>query len=379
MQTQSQDYGISSGIVDEQFSRVREQFEKNYQIFDELGSAVCVIVEGRTVVDLVAGWKNNHRSLAWNSETLVNVWSSTKGVVAICFAMLVDDGLASYDDLVVKHWPEFGANGKESVTIEMLLSHQAGLAAFDGPTTVEELLSGEPIADRLASQAPMWEPGSASGYHMMTFGNIVSALFRRIEGRSIKQFVEDELVRRRNLNIHIGLPTNLSDNVAEIALSESIDLSFRENPTKLQEAVFTRPKIDPLVCNEQIWKDADLPSANGFATATSLAKLYATLIDKDTPLVSKSTLADATRLLFEGEDLILKIFARWGCAFALNADDVYGPNPKSFGHTGWGGSFAMADPDAGISMSYTPNNMGYKLRNDPRANALIDAVYRCLN
>jgi len=107
MQTQSQDYGISSGIVDEQFSRVREQLEKNYQIFDELGSAVCVIVEGRTVVDLVAGWKNKHRSLAWNSETLVNVWSSTKGVVAICFAMLVDDGLASYDDLVVRIWREW--------------------------------------------------------------------------------------------------------------------------------------------------------------------------------------------------------------------------------------------------------------------------------
>jgi len=121
-----------------------------------------------------------------------------------------------------------------------------------------------------------------------------------------------------------------------------------------------------------------LPAANGFSNAAALARLYAVVIDRNYPLVSPETLACAIQPRFEGEDLILKLFARWGCGFVLNAGDLYGPNPSSFGHTGWGGSFAMADPDARVAMSYTTNNMGYALRQDPRANVLIEAVYQCL-
>jgi len=367
------------GMAKSEFQAVRDCFLENYEKFDELGSAVCIIVDGNKVVDLYTGWKDVDRRSPWTKNTLVNIWSATKGVVAISFAMIVDAEMVSYDDLVAKFWPEFAVNGKEKITIAELLSHQAGLAAFDGPATIEQLLSGDTIADRLAAQAPMWPPGSASGYHMMTYGNIVSALFQRIEGRNIKQFIHDELFQKRGLDIHVGLPLNLRGDVADIVLSDSIDLSFRDNPTDLQSAVFTRPTVDPMVANEDIWKDANLPSANGYSNALTLAKLYAEVIDKAKPLISTETLNQATQMMVEGEDLILKIFARWGCGFALNAGGVYGPGARSFGHTGWGGSFAMADPDARLAMSYTPNNMGYKLRNDPRANVLIDAAYRCLS
>jgi len=368
------------GHVGDGFAPVRDTFLQNYHAFDERGSAVCVYLDGKPVIDLVGGWKDVNRQSQWTQDTIVNIWSATKGVVAICFAMAVDAKLASYDDLVLKYWPEFAVKGKDQITIKVLLSHQAGLAAFDTPATLEDLLAGEPMADRLAAQAPLWTPGSASGYHMMTYGNIVSALFRRIEGRSIKQFIQEEFAEKRGLNIHIGLPSRFEEHAAEIALSDSIDLSFRDNVSELQEMVFTRPHIEPLVCNEEIWKDADLPSANGFSNASALAKLYAALIDEDAPLVGADTLAHATRPLFEGEDLILKIHARWGCGFVLNTDDgLYGPNFGAFGHTGWGGSCGFTDPEAGVAMSYTPNNMGYKLRNDPRAKALIDTVYRCLS
>ena len=365
------------GFVEQPFENVRAAYEQNFSSYDEVGSAVCVKLGGQTVVDLYAGQRSRTGPPDWSEQTLVNVWSTTKGIVAICYAMLVSRGLTSYEDLVSDYWPEFAANGKGSVTIAELLSHQAALAALEDGASIHKLYAPDAAA-KLAQAIPLWPPGLNSGYHILTYGPLVTELFRRIEGRSLKDFVRDEFFIARDWDFHIGLPESRESDCAETIVSETLDLSVRDNPSELQRRVFTSPFLEPLDANTPEWKRADLPSANGFSNAKTIAEIYANVIDSSEPILSSQALLQATTPQFEGKDLILTSNSRWGCGFVLNVDDLFGQSEKAFGHTGLGGSFGFADPDSGIAMSYTPNCMGYRLRADPRARALIDEVFACL-
>ncbi len=367
---------VVSGVCEDEFANVRNAFAANFTERGEVGAAVTVIREGRVVVDLAGGWADAAHERPWRSDTLVNVWSTTKGVAAACFAMLADAGRISYGDAVADHWPDFAAAGKGDVTIAQLLSHQAGLCGFATPATVADLLSGRPAADRLAAQAPLWPLGTGSGYHAITGGILATELFRRIDGRSIRAFVEDELRTGRGLDIAIGLPHADEARRAELIAPPELNSTQSGAFTPVQLAALANPVLDPLLPNDPAWRAADLPSANGHATAQALARLYAMLVDGT--LIGPRALAEATSLYVEGTDLVLGVPARWGAGFLLNADGIYGPNTAAFGHSGWGGSFAFADPAAGLAMSYTMNRMGTQLRDDPRGLALIDAVYAAL-
>jgi CubicO group peptidase (beta-lactamase class C family) len=368
---------IINGYVDLPFEPVKEVFDNNFKQFDELGSAFSVKHNGQTVVDLKAGPIAIESEVNWSDQTLVNVWSSTKGIVAICYCILVSRGLISYKDKVCKYWPEFGVNNKSDITIADLLSHKAGLAALHEGASIQDLLSIKAI-DELANATPLWAPSKTSGYHILTYGTLVTELFRRIEGRSLKKFIEQEFYEDRCWDIHIGLPSEREIDAAEISVSHTLDLSIRNNASELQHRVFTSPTLNPLDANLQEWKSADLPSANGFSNAKAIADIYAALINSSDTLVSKEALSQAIEAQFEGHDIIMASFSRWACGFVLNADGVFGPNPNSFGHSGLGGSLGFADPDNQIAISYTPNRMGYKPRSDPRAIALIDMAYSCL-
>jgi len=187
------------GFCSPKFDRVQEVFVENFREHGELGADFALIVGGDVVVDMWAGHRDVARQQPWERNTITNVWSTTKGVMAACFAILVDRGLMSYDDEVRQYWPEFAEAGKSKVTIGMLLAHQAGLSGFTTPATIDDLLSGEVAAQRLAAQAPIWEPGTTAGYHGMTLGILATALFSRIEGRSIKQFVAEEFAAEFDL------------------------------------------------------------------------------------------------------------------------------------------------------------------------------------
>jgi len=366
------DFAVS-GHCDPRFAAVREALHANFTERGEIGAAVTVIVDGAVAVDLTAGWRDAARTRPWQPDTLVNVWSSTKGVAAACFAMLVDAGRISYDDPVARHWPDFAAEGKAAVTIGQLLSHQAGLCGFTTPATFADLLAGPAAAARLAAQAPLWQPGTASGYHAISVGILATELFRRITGTSLRQFVADDLRARRGFDISIGLDARDESRRAEVIAQPEMDSAQMGSLTPPQIAALANPPLDPLAPNRREWRDADLPSANGHGNARALAELYAALIDGR--LVSPDTLSKATRTQIESVDLVLGLSARWGAGFLMNTDGIYGPNRGAFGHSGWGGSFAMADPGAQIAMSYTMNRMGVQLRDDPRAKALISAVY----
>jgi CubicO group peptidase (beta-lactamase class C family) len=377
-----------------QFDHVREVFMRNFADHAELGASVAVTLGGELVVDLWGGWKDEARTQPWTRETRAPLWSGTKPITGICFAMIVDRGLATYEDRVSKYWPEFGAEGKEAVTIAQLLSHQAGLTGFLMPTTLSELLSTDVAAARLAAQAPFWPPGTACGYHGVTTGPIASTIFKRIEGRPIRQFVAEEIALPFNLGVSIGLDPEDFELAAETVRPEqdielrglfgvdgSVSASKPGNPNlSPAQAAAMNPPIDGRYANLPEWRAADLPSANGFGNARSLAELYALVLGHSRNgrrLARPEVIAEATRVRTAGMDQVKNVYARWAAGFAVN-EGLYGPNPDTFFHAGLGGTFSLGDPVADISVSYTPNRMGDLFERDPRRRGLVTAVYDCL-
>lgn len=369
------------GYCSPKFERVRDAFVANFRDHEELGADFSLIVRGEVVADLWAGSRDVARRRPWTRDTITNIWSATKGVNAACFAMLVDRGRISYDDKVSQYWPEFGAAGKADVTIGMLLAHQAGLSGFTAPATMADLLAGEAAAQRLAAQSPIWEPGSAAGYHGMTLGILATALFARIEGRSIKQFVAEEIATAFDLDISIGLAPEDEDRVAEMLPVPSLDTSKFDTSNRAQQAAFTNPVTPGSLSNDAAWRAADLPSANGYSNARALAGLYALLLrprEDGRTLAGRTAVSQATRCRFEGVDLVKGVYTRWSAGFWLNPGKLYGPNLEAFGHSGWGGSFAFADPIADVAVAYTMNRMSDQFELDPRRRGLIDSVYASL-
>ena len=362
------------------FELVREAFASNFSERTDVGAAVALVIDGRIVVDLWGGVADPAEGREWNADTLANIWSTTKGVTAACFAMLVDRGQIDYDLPVAHYWPEFGVAGKEKITVAMMLSHQAGLCGFRDPATIEDFYDAERAAARLAAAEPFWVPGTQSGYHAITIGFLATALFKRVEGRTIKQFVSDEFGR---LGMNIGLPLSLAHHAATMIAPPSLtSTGLVQDMTDAQFAAIANPPIDPLAPNSDDWRAAEIPSANGFATARSLAVLYGALAGDGTingdRLIGTDAIASATVERISGVDAILGIQASWGCGFLRNTDQVYGPNEAAFGHSGWGGSFAFGDPAARLGLSYTMNRMGTDLINDPRNVAIVNAVYESL-
>ena len=365
-----------SGHCDPGFEPLREAFEANFSERGEIGAAIALVVDGRLAVDLWGGSTDEGGTHPWQANTLVNIWSTTKGVTAACFAMLVDRGQIEYDKPVAHYWPEFGAAGKEQVTVAMMLSHQAGLCGFDTPASMADLYDLGSAAARLAAMEPLWEPGTQSGYHAVTVGFLASELFRRVEGRSIREFVADELSA---FDLSIGLPADRTARAATMIAPPSLS-SAPPMPelNQVQIAALANPVMDPTVPNTAEWRAAEIPSANGFAHARGLAQLYGALSIGNSLVASAETVAEATRVRIEGPDAVLGLSARWASGFLRNILGLYGSNETAFGHSGWGGSFAFADPDRKLGFAYAPNRMGSDLVGDPRSVALVAALEICL-
>ncbi|CAN7587202.1 beta-lactamase family protein [Phenylobacterium sp. LjRoot164] len=365
------------GSADPAFAALAAEFERNFAERGDVGAALSLVIDGAPVVDLWAGSLDAARARPWAADSVVNIWSTTKAVGALCFAMLVDRGLCAYDDKVARWWPQFAAHGKDGVTIAMLLSHQAGLCSFRDPAVVEDFYDLETAAARLAATEPLWPPGSRSGYHAISIGVLAGALFRRIEGRSLTDFVAAELAAPLGLDLTLGLPASEEARRAEmIAPPELATSNMTTDLNPSQAAAYLNPVIEPLLPNSPAWRACELVSANGFSNARSLARLFGEVAAGR--LLSAQTLAQATQLRISGLDEVLGVPARWAAGFLLNTDGLYGPSPSTFGHSGWGGSFAMIDPDRKAALAYTMNRMGTDLVGDPRDVALIAAAYEGL-
>ncbi|MFE7958001.1 serine hydrolase domain-containing protein [Streptomyces sp. NPDC057413] len=379
------------GHCDPRFTAVREAFEENFRQRGELGAAVAVTVGGVTVVDLWGGWADTARTRPWERDTVVNVWSTTKGPVALAAHLLADRGLLDLDAPAARYWPEFAAAGKEGVLVRHLLSHRAGLAGLREPHSFEELCDWELTTRRLAATEPWWEPGTRSGYHALTYGFLVGEVVRRVTGMLPGAFLRKEVTGPLGIDFTIGLPEEEAHRAAELVHAPA-------RPDSEQGAVFaqlapaalaalTNPPVGAAQANTARWRAAEIPAANGHGTARAVAALYGILAGRGAYGDARVLSAEAAERVREGQgacrDLVL------GAGFAHDTEvglglwlsgpnGSYGPNPKAFGHDGFGGSCGLADPEAGVSLGYVMNRMGPHIADDPRKTALVDALYGAL-
>ncbi|MFF4394983.1 serine hydrolase domain-containing protein [Streptomyces sp. NPDC001480] len=379
------------GHCDARFTAVRRAFEENFRDREELGAAVAVTVGGETVVDLWGGWADAARSRPWQRDTLVNVWSTSKGPVALCAHILADRGLLDFDAPVADYWPEFAAAGKEKVLVRHLLSHRAGLSGPREPHSLRELYDWELTTARLAATEPWWEPGTRSGYHALTYGFLVGEVVRRVSGLRPGAFLEREVTGPLGIDFRIGLPEREAGRAAELvhprAASSGEQAAIFSQLAPAAIAALTNPAVGAKEANTPEWRAAEIPAANGHGTARAVAELYGVFAGRGTYRGLRVLSAEAAERVREGQgscrDLVLGAgFEREtevGLGLWLSGPNgSYGPNPRAFGHDGFGGSCGLADPEAGASLGYVMNRMGPHIADDPRKRALVDALYRAL-
>ncbi|MFE7569446.1 serine hydrolase domain-containing protein [Streptomyces sp. NPDC057539] len=379
------------GHCDERFAAVRAAFERNFEECDELGAAVSVLADGEPVADLWVGWADGARTRPWERETLVNVWSTTKGPTALCAHLLIDRGLLDPDAPVAAYWPEFAAAGKESVLVRQLLAHRAGLAGLREPHSVEQLYDWESTTSRLAATEPWWEPGTRSGYHAITYGFLVGEVVRRVTGLLPGEFLHREVTGPLGIDFTIGLPEKEAARAAELVhprtplTAEQAAAFAHMEPVAL--AALGNPATGAADANTAAWRAAEIPATNGHGTARAVAALYGILAGRGRLGEHRVLSPETVERVREGQgacrDLVL------GAGFAHDTEiglglwlsgrnGSYGPNPRAVGHDGFGGSCGLADPEAGVSLGYVMNRMGSNIADDPRKMALIDALYSAL-
>lgn len=388
----------SSGWTADGFEGVREVFDMNFAEGLEVGAAFSAYHRGRKVVDLWGGVADSASGRPWEEDTIILVFSTTKGITAICANKLVQDGRLDASAPVAQYWPEFAKNGKEDITIEYLLSHQAGLAWIDGEMTAEEALSWEPVIEALENQHPSWVPGSQHGYHATTFGWLVGEVIRRVTGRSVGTYFRDEIADPLGLDTWIGLPESQEPRAATLIsmLPEGISVEALaapgDDPVLQMIAMFLGPEtmlgrslyapggalLDQDIWNTRAMRAAEVPAANGMTDARSLARLYASCIGEvdGVRVLDAAQIDRATTQLTEGPNrVLLDLDIQFGLGFMLRSDLLPIGGARSFGHFGAGGSVGWADPDADLAFGYVMNRMDMGLAGDQRSLRLINACY----
>ncbi len=388
------------------YEAVRDAFAGNFAARGELGAGVAVVAHGKPVVSLWAGWADEARTRPWQRDTLVHVWSTTKAMTALCVHILMDRGELDPDAPVARYWPEFAAAGKAGIPLRWVLSHRAGLAGLDVPVSVSDLLDWEKMTSLLAAQKPLWEPGTASGYHAITFGYLAGEVVRRVTGQSLGQFFAAEVAGPLSADFHIGLGRRDLPRCADLAGPSPsgrqlarFARDFGDGNLAARAQLIGRP-LGVRDVNDPDWRRAEIPAANGHGTALALATIagaLATVRENAGPenagpenagpenagpprLISPATLAAARTGQGRGQDLVLQVPMEFGLGVALSGPEGwFGPNPAAFGHNGAGGSAVSVDPEAGIGFAYVMNRMGTGLVDDPRKTAVLAAVYASLD
>ena len=376
------------------FEGVRDVFEKNFADGLEVGAAFTAYHRGQPVADLWGGVADESDQRPWVEDTLEVVFSTTKGAAAICAHQLAQAGRLDVDAPVVEYWPEFGQAGKERIPVSFLLSHQAGLAWVDEPLTLEEALAWEPMIHALEHQAPAWEPGTAQGYHAITYGYLVGEVVRRITGRSIGTYFHDEIAAPLGLNFWIGLPEDQEPRVGRLIGGIVADDAQVDDQTRAAMAEFTGPGTmlgkaltgggafsGPGIWNSRPVHAAEIPAAAGVSDARSIARMYAACLTEvdGVRLLSADQVRTATIQRTHGPNIVLlDLDLQFGLGFIVPSTLVQLGGPHSFGHFGAGGSAGWADPDADLAFGYVMNRMDMGLAGDQRSFGLITACYDAL-
>jgi CubicO group peptidase (beta-lactamase class C family) len=381
---------IVHGEVAAGFEAVQQAFVANFDQHGDVGAAFALFVGGTKVVDIWGGVADVKKDREWDAETLTLVYSASKGITAIVAHLLAQRGELDLDAPVVSYWPEFGAEGKQNVPVRWLLSHRTGLPTFERRITVEEALAWEPAVEALATQHPLWEPGTTYGYHALTYGWLVGEVIRRATGRSLSQILTEDISDPHGLDLWIGLPASEEPRVSRLIAATPPILDeaglagvpadqlqrMRESTDPSSLAFRTlNPTHPPFNFNSPALHAGELGAANAITTARALAKLYASTMGEvdGIRVLEPATVAAATKEQSSGTDFVMGTPGRFGTGFQLPFDGSL-MGPSSYGHAGAGGSLAFADPDTGVAFAYMMNRMQIFFGPDPRTRGLIEAV-----
>ena len=379
------------GHVEPGFEGVRDAFANNFAEHGEVGATYAFYVDGTRVVDLWGGERPD-RGVPYDGDTLQIVFSSTKGAAAACAHLLAQRGQLDLDAPVVTYWPEFGQAGKDHIPVRWLLSHQAGLPTIDAELSREEALAWEPVIHALEVQKPYWEPGTAHGYHALTYGYLVGEVVRRIDGRTLGSFFREELAEPLGLDFWIGLPEEYEPRVAPMIPMGAGDGASLEDLLGADSLMVRALNLNGALAgdlasnaNQRDFRAAELPAANGVANARSLARLYAALIggvDGGPPeaMLDAEQIGVARALQTSGLDQVLSLpgfDVESTIALGFWAASPFAPmgGRHAFGHYGAGGSVGFADPEHHVAGGYVMSKMDMGVSGDPRSGALIRASY----
>jgi CubicO group peptidase (beta-lactamase class C family) len=387
------------GAVEPGFEGVADAFRANFEQHGEVGAAASVYVGGRKVVDLWGGVADRDAGTPYTEDSLQLVFSTTKGATAACANLLAQRGDLDIDAPVAEYWPEFKRHGKGDIPVRWLLCHKAGLPYVDATLTLEEALAWDPMIRALEEQAPVWEPGTAHGYHATTYGWLVGEVVRRISGKSLGTFFHDEIATPLDLEFWIGLPDEQQARVAPLiqwgnSLASSSDPAMAELMAQFMGPDTMLGKA--LVAPNNVFSDAEggfnnpairageIPAANGVTNARSLARFYAGLsgtVERgpSEPLLTEEQVARASELQTSGPDKCLFFETTFGLGFFVASPFAPYGGERSFGHTGAGGSVGFTDPENGIGFGYVMNKMMAGLNGDPRSGGLIKALYAAID
>ena len=370
-----------TGFAPARFAAVKDAFARSFEAGEELGARFTLVEAGEVVLDLMGGWADRKRVDPFGERTLVPVFSSTKAVAAIMVARLVEAGKLDYGQTVASVWPEYGQAGKDRVTIEQAISHQDGLPGFPKPMDPALWTDWEAICAKLAAMAPMWPPGTASGYHPVTVGYVVGEIFRRIDGRTIGTAFREDIGAPFGLDFWIGLPEEAEGRVAELVRPSALpDFGEINDATR---AAFLAPWSSAAGKAGADYRRMEVPSTNGYGTAEAMAKLMGALANDGWldggEILSPALIAEATRERIRGQDLVLPYVMSWAAGFMRNEPTFpWGAGAQTFGHSGWGGSCCFADPERKLGGGYAMNKQGVALMGDERPGRLIATVYDAL-
>lgn len=378
-----------AGYVAPGFEPVREAFEQNFADDLELGAGFTALRGDEILVNLTAGWMDRQKTKVWDSQTIVPVYSTSKGISALVVAHVISGSSdVTYDTPLVELWPEFGAHGKDQLTIADVLSHQGGLSGFKDQIDPAIWLDPAATAAKLADTPPLWSPvpDGTSGYHPSTWGYIAWEIVRRLTGKTLGTVLAETFAHTAGassfdeIDFRIGTPESEHDRIADIQRPRELPKLGEMNEYK--KAAFMTKWAGP-DRGGAVWRETEIPSANGHGSAEGVARLYGMYANNgvlgDERLVDDETWADFTKVRVSGQDRVLPFEVEFAAGMMRNSNLYFGKNPDALGHAGWGGSAAFGDPANGISCGYVMNRQSNHLLGDPRPKRLFDAVYDCLD
>lgn len=380
--------GISypvTGFVESGFEPVAEQFLKNFELGQEVGATVAATLEGRLVVDLWGGYRDRGLTLPWGKDTLVCMMSVNKAVVATCIARAMEQGFFCAEDPVSHYWPEFAAEGKEGIPIQWLLDHRAGLAVIEPRLPKGAIYDREAMVEALARMTPLWEPGKKAGYHILTQGFLLGEVLRRTTGKTVGTYFRDEIAMPLCIDYHNGLPESEHYRCADyvMTLGGTILDEAAKDPSSWQGRAWAQLK-EGEDFNSYEWRSAEICSANGHGNARAIARLMGALANNGRfdgyEVLSPRGVERMRREQHCMREIVMQRPYHQASGVLLNSPPIsfQGPNSRSFGHHGVGGSIGFADPENRVSFAYGMNKMHQRKDNGPRAGLLIKSLYESM-